>query len=191
MQQIHPSTAKRTLGVWLSPDGNGSTQMSVTITKAREFLGKLTISSLTKHAKWLAIEAMIELSLMYPLINTIFSDMDIKPVESILSNLRCSVLGLNRNFPRALLYGPALLGSLGLPSPKHKNTRHHINYFLFNCQHSSPISHKLDITILYSQLEVGIFHQFLSQPYHRYRHLATTSFICQIWKETEQHEITL
>jgi hypothetical protein len=45
--------------------------------KAREFHGKLTNSSLSKHAKWLAVEAMIEPSLMYPLVTTFFSDMDI------------------------------------------------------------------------------------------------------------------
>ncbi len=66
-----------------------------------------------------------------------------------MSQLQCSVLGLNWNFPRAVLHGPMALGGLGIPSADQKITRDRVNYFLFNNRRTSTISSKFDISVIY------------------------------------------
>jgi len=171
--------------VFISPDGNGKYQIHQYLQKVKEFCGKLRNSSLSQLAQWKAVESIVEPSIMYPLVNTLYSSSDIQPIESINSQLQCSALGFNIHFPHALLYGPLSLGGLGLPSPTYKNTRHRINYFLFIIRCQTAAGQKFEISLIYTQLEIGTFQQFLSTPYHQFGHLATISMVAQIWRETE------
>jgi len=128
---------------------------------------------------------------MYPLVNTCYNNQEIHPIASNLSTLRCTAVGLNRNFPHALLHGPTCLGDFGLPSPTQKNTKHCLNYFLFNMQCPSTFSQKFVVTIAFTQIEVSMFTQFFSIPYSQYGHLASISMVNQIWRETKPYDVIL
>jgi hypothetical protein len=175
------------IGSILSPDGNGISQIRHSLQLLRELNGKLRASCLLSYTKWLAVETVIDPAIMYPMVNTYFSESEFKPIESLLCQLKYSALGLNRNFPRAILYGSMCLGGLGIPSLNHKNTTNRINYFLFNIRQNTFTGHKYHFSIIYTQLEIGIFNNFFSSPFHTYGHLATHSMATQICKETEQY----
>jgi hypothetical protein len=91
---VPPCTACRTLGIFISSDGSASAQMKQTIQKAKGLYGKISNSSLSVKAKWVASETIIELSISYPLVNTYFNDRDIRPLECVMSTLCCSALAL-------------------------------------------------------------------------------------------------
>jgi hypothetical protein len=55
----------------------------------------------------------------------------------------------------------------------------------------STISDKLNISLIYSQMEIGLLSQFLSESFQTYGHLSTITFLVQIWKETEPFGLTL
>ncbi len=114
-----------------------------------------------------------------------------QPIEAVISELRCSALCLNRHFPRAVLHGPMSLGGLGIPSPKHKNTRHRINYFLYNTRGNTTVGKKYAASIVYTQLEVGTYSHFFTIPFAIYGHLATQSMAVQIWQEMSPYGIQL
>jgi hypothetical protein len=133
IELIPPSTAKGTLGVILAPNGSAKTQMTHLTSRTREFSGKLLNSSLSMKNKGLTVQSIIEPSLTYPLVNTYFSDPDIRPLDSIISKMKCSALGLNGHFPWALLHGSTLLGSWGIPTAKQKAACDGLNYFFIQC----------------------------------------------------------
>jgi hypothetical protein len=139
IERVSPSVSRRTLGVLLSPDGDGRNQLRLCLSRAKEFLGKFKNSSMPNKAKWIAVTTVIEPAIIYPLLNTTFSPKDISPIDSCLSQMKCSALGLNRNFPRAVLHGPTGLGGLGIPSICQKNIKDLITYFLYNLCRPSPI----------------------------------------------------
>jgi len=122
---------------------------------------------------------------------TYFTAKDIKQYESTVSTMLCNAIGLNSHFPQALLHGSTLLGGIGIPTQTQKTTKDRINYFLYNMQRPSPVRNKLEASILYTQLEVGIFDQFLSSSFVRYGHLATMMFAVKIWSESEPYGIKL
>jgi hypothetical protein len=62
--------------------------------------------------------------------------------------MKCNALGLNRNFPRAVIHGPMVLGGLGIPSLHQKNTKDLITCFLFNLRKASSVRVKLEISII-------------------------------------------
>jgi hypothetical protein len=76
-----------------------------------------------------------------------------------------------------------MLGGLGVPSSSQKNTKDRLNYFLFNVHQSSTLSVKFEISIIYSQIEIGLFQQFFSASYHTYGYLVFPSYCVQLWQE--------
>jgi len=189
LQSLNPDDSCHTLGVILSPDGQGKTHLKITLNKAKEFYGKFMNSSVSQKAKWAAISTVLEPAIIYPLVNSYFSMENIKPIDSILSQMKCVALGLNRHFPRVILHGPLLLGGLGIPSSLEKNAKDRLNYFLFNTRCPSTISSKFDISIVYTQIEIGTFEQFFSTSYHEYGHLVFLSYCVQIRQEMEPQGI--
>jgi hypothetical protein len=158
------------LALILSPNGQGKTQLKHSMNKAKEFFGKFINSSLPQEAKWVAISTVIEPAIIYPLVNTFFSSNDIQPLDSIISQMKCVALGLNCHFPRVILHCPLLLGGMGIPSLIQKNAKDWLNYFLFNVRRPSTISIKIEISIVYTQIELGMFEQFFSLPFQAYSH---------------------
>jgi len=146
-------------------------------------------SSVSQKAKWAAISTILEPAIIYPLVNSYFSKENIKSIDSILSQMKCVALGLNRHFPRVILHGPLLLGGLGIPSSLEKNAKDRLNYFLFNTRCPSTISLKFDISIVYTQIEIGTFEQFFSTSYHEYGHLVFLTYCVQIRQEMEPQGI--
>jgi len=80
---------------------------------------------------------------------------------------------------------------MGIPTQTQKATKDRINYFLYNMHRPSPAWEKMEASILFTQLEIGIFEQFLSSSFHRFGHLATKTFVVQIWGECEPNGIEL
>jgi len=129
IQNIHPTMVKITLGVLIAPNGDGIAQLELTLSKAREFYGNFKHSSMNEKAKWMAINNVIEPTLLYPLLHCFFNAKEFHAIDSIMSQVKCMALGLNRRFLRAILHGPMSLGGIGVPFTRHKNSKECLNYF--------------------------------------------------------------
>jgi hypothetical protein len=159
--------------------------------KAKKILGKFLNSSLSQCDKLVAISSVIEPSLIYPLVNIFFSEKDIRPLDSITYQMKCISLGLKHHFPRALLHGPTQLGGIQIPSKSQKNSKDRLKYFLYNIKDNSYITLKLEMSIIYNQIEIGHFNQFFTLPVSSTGHLVSDSFCVQLWKELEPKGLIL
>jgi hypothetical protein len=127
----------------------------------------------------------------YPLMAISSSKKDLEKIEKILAAFKCSALGLNEHFPRAILYGPTMLGGLSLSTVFTRNSTTRINYFFYHTRLDTPVGKKLDASRTFLQFEVGTFEQVLTAPFLSYGHLGTKSLIKTIWAEMEPNKMTL
>jgi hypothetical protein len=171
--------------------GSNKIQLKTTLIKAKTSLGHLQRSSLSPQAKWIATQTVVSPGITYPLMATYYNPNDLSKIENVMDQMQCSALGLNCNFPRALLHGPLCLGGMGIPATSHQITATRHNYFLYNARSQTSLSQKLDISLTMTLLEIGTFGQFLSESYHSYGHLGSLTLGTQIWRETEPLGITL
>jgi hypothetical protein len=173
MERLEPSIARRTLGVILAPNGDCKQQIRTSINKANVFLGKIKHSKLSNQAKWTEITSIMEPEVQYPLISTYCDRKDIDKIDRVITRAKCNALGLNPHFPRAVLHGPLHLGGMAIPTSLSKTILSRINYFLYHTRTSTRVGMKLDASIIFLQLEVGLFDSFFSSSYATYGHLAT------------------
>jgi hypothetical protein len=85
-----------------------------------------------------------------------------------------------RTFPRAILFGPYELGGMAIPNTISETTITRINYFLYHMQQETDIGVKLDASLTFLQLEVGIFSPLLESLYQTYGHHITRTLISKI-----------
>jgi hypothetical protein len=84
------------LGVFLSPEGNGNAQLKLCLmSRAKELFGKIKNLSMSNKDKWMAVTMVIDPAITYPLLTTFYSPKEIDPIDSIISQMNCSALGLN------------------------------------------------------------------------------------------------
>jgi len=157
LHDLQPSDARRTLGAIIDPTGNATSQLSHTVSKAKDFYGKFLNASVSQATKWAEVTTVIEPALLYLLVNIQYSEEQIKPLNSRTSQIKCIALGLNRHFPRAILRGPPSLGGIGTPSSSQKIILEKLNYFYYNVCRDSTNNFKFEISMIYTPLEVGVF----------------------------------
>jgi hypothetical protein len=172
-----PSTAKRTLGVMLAPDGNSKLQFSSSKDKVTTFLNHLRCSHLNNKTKWAAINTVLEPAILYPLMASQCTNKEMEHIDKIVPKAKCQALGLNEHFPRAILHSPMHLGRLGLHTGMSKTTTTRINYFLHHTRLKTEVEKKLETSISFLQMEIGIIDHFLQTSYAMYSHLATKTLM--------------
>jgi hypothetical protein len=191
IERVEPSEGRRTLGVILAPDGNCSKQIKHCYTKAVEYIGKIKQSKLSNVAKWKAANTILDAQIQYPLMATLCSRKDLDKLDKPIMKFKCSALGLNEHFPRAILHGPMELGGLGIPTKVSKTVTQRVNYFLYHMRQGTTVGEQLEITRAFLQMEIGLCQNVLEVPYETYGHLGTKSLIKTIWSETEPNGMFL
>ncbi len=126
---------------------------------------------MTIWAKWLAITAVIEPAILYPLLNTFYSPSDLKPID--FHKLNAQLWGSIGIFHLLSSMVPPYWEVL-VSHPFHKNkSKDCISHFIFNLRCTSTVQDKLEVYIIYTQMEVGTFSHYLTCSYDMFGHLLT------------------
>ena len=133
-----------------------------------EFIGKIKHSKLSKAAKWKAATTILDAQVQYPLMATLCTRKDLEKIDRPIIRLKCSALGLNEHFPRAILHGPMELGGIGIPMKVSTTATQRINYFLYHVRQETTVGEQLEISLAYLQLEIGLCQNVLESSYTGY-----------------------
>jgi hypothetical protein len=128
----------------------------------------------------------LEPGMLYPLTATLYSKDDLAQHECKISKLYCHALGLNVQFPRAVLHGPCEFGGMEIPSLSIILTTIRVNYFLYHTRQKTQVGKKLEISLAHLQTKVGLCSQVLPSPFDQFGHLGTHSLIKCIWREASE-----
>lgn len=109
--RLNPTCGYRTLGVWIAADGNQVAQFNKLQASVARWLEHVASSSLSKQDRYLAYTSFLRPQLLYPLGCCTIEYKKLKKLfRSVLDQIMHS-LGLNKNFPLALVHaGPDWLG---------------------------------------------------------------------------------
>jgi len=171
---MSPTIANQTLVVHVAPDGKGKTQLQHSIQKNQGIHWEILQCHNDPSGMLGCITVCDWTGGNVSLVMVSYSPSEFQPIESGILQLQRAALGLNRNFPLAVLHGHPFLGGLGTPSLFQKNAKDRLNYFFYNIRHESSISQKLALSIIYTQTKVDISNNSLPAlstylvwaPYH-------------------------
>ena len=186
-----PSEATEMLGVFLAPDGNNDKQLEEFLSKSKKMQNCLNQGHLCRYEAWTALTRVSTKSLEYPLPAMTFSKHQCRQYMTPLLHSHLPKAGINRNFPRALLYGTKEYGGLGLHDPYLLQGIHHIADIMEHTWKQTPTGHFLQCNIESMKAELGINGAIFMKDYKSYgKALLTQSLVRDTWKFSTEHNIT-
>jgi hypothetical protein len=109
--------AKETLGVMQAMNGNNKEEIRHLWAKAEEFADSLRTGFLKKNNAWYALTSTIMKTMEYPMAVTTIKEHEWNYIVAPILQAGLPRSGIERNFPRDVLFGPSCLQGFGILHP--------------------------------------------------------------------------
>ena len=190
LRRLHHTEAERTLGVYISPDGNMSTQAKILRSKASAWAEMTRTGLIPRWLVWESFRSTITRSLHYPLAATTLTRAQCTHIMAPVKQVTLSGSGIVRTFPSALAYAPLSSGGLDMPDLYVTQGIEHLLRLVtfFHCS-SDLTGSLLRTSFELFTLELGL-NSPLSFSYQRWQGCATPGWFKHTWKFLDSFHIT-
>ena len=114
LERLEPRQAERVLGVRIPMDGNMYEELKYRQQQIRELSRNVTRAPINHWDAWIIYESRYRAIIRYPLPVTMFTEAQCNDIQKPFTHALLPKLGLNRNTPRVVIYGPKEYGGLEL-----------------------------------------------------------------------------
>jgi hypothetical protein len=182
IDQLDPSTAAETLGVWLAPDGNNKTAVKVMRAKSQLWADQVRTGFLTPSEAWLSFNTMVSKQLEYPLVALTLTEANCRHIEApMLAQVQKSMHMAN-NFPRDVLDAPHCFQGMNRKSLYMVLGQHHVEILLKHGHLNTTTGELLRTSLERHMVELGLPGSFLDHDFKQFGKLATTSWLRHTWE---------
>ena len=189
--RAEPTSALRTLGIWTSPSGTNTDQLSSTTTALRAIMARLRTTSLMPTKAALIAPVYLHSKLRYIFAGTTFTQKECKQLDTIFLPSLKSQLGYNNKTALAIMHGAYVHGGCQLPTSWNLQGTTHLNFLLGHLQLHDIVGQHLSHTIDYLYLLLGLSPRPLSYDYTTASPLMTSSWIAHTWSYLSSIQGTL
>ena len=192
LERIDPGDAERVLGVRLPLTGSMETEFKYRKQQLLQFGKALYRAPLTHYETQVAFQSRYQPMASYPLPVTLFSTTQLNEIQKPCMRLMLPKLGLNRNTPRVLIYGPRRYGGLQICNLIVEQPVKHVNATVGHIRRGDRVGTALLITLRdTTQVESGISQPFYTQNPHQFGHLTQQTRWMYFWKMAYEYNLTI
>jgi hypothetical protein len=191
IKQEEATASKKTLGIYDAPARGNEGHLAYIKSKATAWINRTANGHLPSHIAWVAYRHQLWPGLRYGL-GTMTNK--IEPAATLLDKVNyktLNILGVLRNVTKGLHKIHTTFGVFGLFDLATEQLISRVNMFFQHFHVSTNLSKKLDASLGYLQLQVGMPKNPFSQDYSRWGKLATLSWVKMLWKSLHYFDITL
>ncbi len=186
-----PHQAAEALGIQARPDGKMKDEKAYIKAKIAKWCDGVRTKRLHKEEAWYSLNATIMKTIEYPLLATTFSQTEIDKLMWPLLKVILPKCGLQRRYPRALLYGPVEQRGCGLKNPFWLQLIAHLQAILRHDHHESPTQTLLQENFELVQWYVGSDQTFWDLSFDQYGHLAPAGWVASTWEHLSSSTLSL
>lgn len=189
LQRLAPDQSERTLGVRISPTGDRTKQFEYMLSQATSWADHIRSGGLPRPLVEQALRTTILKTLEYPLPVT---SLNREECDKIMSKLFMSALprmGMSRNFPRTILFGPRSRGGKEFPHLFTTQGSAHLAQILRHFGSESITGSLLRTEYEEHLLEIGSGTPMFQLPYDKWEFLVTKSWLKATWQFCSESQI--
>ena len=191
LTRYNPDVAKETLGVMQAMDGNNKAEILHLRGKAEEFADALRTGFLKKNDAWYALTATILKTIEYPMAATTLAEHEWDHIMVPILKAGLPRSGIERNFPRDILYGPKSLQGLGILHPWYHQEIVHLLVCLKQPTIGGITGRQISASTEQMRLEAGLSGWFTDHDFATHESLITDSWIKTVWKFADRFQIKI
>ena len=189
--RLEVSEAFETLGVFLAPDGNQTSQIKKLTDKASQWADRISTSHLRDQETLAALKTTILKTIEYPLLTLHLSREQLRKIMSPVLIGALPKTKFNRNFCRKTLFGPSSHLGLELHQVFTTQVIDHIDGFLRHATQETLTGKLIRGSLEAVKVEIGLPGHLFANKFQEVGHLATDCWIKDTWRELEQENILL
>jgi hypothetical protein len=189
--RYNPDVAKETLGVMQAMDGNNKDEILHPRAKAEEFADSLQTGFLKKNDVWYALTSTILKTMEYPMAVTTMKEQEWNHI--LVPILKAGLLrsGIERNFPRDILFGPKCLQGFGILHPWYHQEIMHLLVCLKQTTIGGITGHQISASMEQMRLEAGLPGWFTDHNFDIWEATLTDSWIKTVWKFAHRFKLAI
>jgi hypothetical protein len=163
------------LGYRACPDGNQNHNFRHIHSNTVDVCNRVVGAQLTPKGAQRAFYSRLLLKNDYTLKASYFSVKECKKLDTIITNAFLPLMKINRNMPRAVVFGPFKYGGMAFPDMYTRQTQLHAKYAIRQLRWNGTVANDLLVTLDNLQLELGFTTPLFEAP------LAKLDYIDQGW----------
>jgi hypothetical protein len=191
LTRYDPHVAKETLGVLQAMDGNNHAEILHLRQKADSFADSMRTGFLSKNDAWYALTATILKTLEYPMAAITLTEKDWNFIMAPILTSGLPRAGIDRSFPRDILYGPTSLQGFGILHPWYHQEIMHLLVCLKQTSLGGITGLLISASMEQLRLELGLPGWLTDHSYQLFKDLPTRSWITTVWQFLDRFKIEL
>jgi hypothetical protein len=189
--QLSPYDSYKTLGVILSPSGSNTQSYRTLHAKGTEYASHITGSSLSREEAWCSyiLHFLPAVNFSLPVSN--FTETQCEKIQSPAVMAVLPKLHFNRHTARSIVFGPVVMGGIGLPHTYANQSISQLQLFIGHIRSADKTDKYIRITMSHLQLLTGSDTAVLQLSYPKYDKWIDHSWLTSIWKLCHRSKITI
>jgi len=187
LDRLEPHEAERSLGIRLAPDGNHTAELQFRKEQTLVWASRIANSKAPRHITWLNFKTVLLKQVEYPLMVTTFSRAECDDILRPALQTVLPALGVNRHFPRDMLYGHA--DHFGLAIPNLYDSQGFLHLLALLKFGAAPCTTGQLLRQSYEslQIELGLPGEVLTKPFSSWAILCTKSWLTHTWQYASEN----
>jgi hypothetical protein len=181
LERLSPKEARRTLGVYLAPDGNNEAQYQQLLQEAKKWADCVRTGHLPRRLAWQSMTTAIMKTLENPLAVSTLTEQQCSDIMKPLLKVGLSHSGIPNSFPRALVHAPVKVQGLNINHLYLNQNVQHIQKILKYCRSATMTGQLIRCSVEQHKVELGLPGPFFCQDYSAWGSVATRTWVSQTW----------
>lgn len=191
VKRLDTDNAQEALGIKQRPDGAMDDEVEYLESKAIEWAEAVRTKKLSKREAWHCLNSTIMKTIEYPLVATTFSRKQIDQIMQPILQVILQKCGIQKYFPRSLLYGSIRAQGCNLHDPWATQLIEHVQAILRHQSKDTPSADLHIETMELVQCHVGTGSNFWSLPFNKYGCLAPDGWMKTTWEAMDETPLEL
>jgi hypothetical protein len=191
LPRIEPTSAFKTLGIYISASGCQQKQMEVLRASAQTYCDNLKTSMLSPPEVYLSYALYLRPKLSYPLPCTSLTPAQCQTIQEPALEALLPKLQLNRHSPRAVLFAGPRYGGISLPDLYDDQGMGQILLLLGHIKTGDDTGNLILSLIGHTQLHIGSDKSLFNLPFPLYEKVIEKNWITSIWSYAYSTNLTI
>ena len=188
---VQPITARETVGVMQAMDGNNKAEILHLRGKVEEFADAIRTGFLKKNDAWYALNSTTLKTMEYPMAVTTIKEQEWNHIMVPILKASLPRSGIERNFPRDVLYGPKRMQGFGILHPWYHQEIVHLLVCLKQTTIGGITGGQISASTEQMRLEAGLSGWFTDHDFDTYEALLTDSWIKTVWQFAHRFRLAI
>lgn len=174
--------AHRSLGYFVSPDGNVDAHYEFTSDLVHKWKAQVMSSRLNSSQIMKSYDTVLKRQLLYRLVATSFTYDQCDELMKKISPILLHAANVQEHFPRAISEAGETYAGLNFTHLYDLHGQEKLQFFMMHIRNDDTTGKLLNISLKYTQMQLGIDQPFLTTDYEEYSYLGQATWITHMWE---------